>query len=307
MATSTESVSVVIVNYRRYDLLAVCLASLMAGSTIPDDVVVVDNGSDPELLAGVAGQFPNARMLPSATNDGFAVACNRGWRSGASDRVLFLNADVTLGPDTLSRCMGEATSASDIGVLTCRLMRPDGTLDAACHRGQPTPSAAIAHKLRLVRFRPQSHRLGRYSMSWLDPRTDHDIEACCGAFMLVRRDVLEAVGGWDERYWFYGEDLDICLRISKLGYRVRYLGTVTAGHVKSASSYLRQPPSSLTPEQREHKLRVQRAIIDSHRLYVHEHFEPTSSRPLIWAIRGMLLVQQARLSLAARLADGGHR
>jgi GT2 family glycosyltransferase len=95
-------------------------------------------------------------------------------------------------------------------------------------------------------------------MSWLDPATEHDVEACSGAFMLVRREVLEQLDGWDERYWFYAEDLDLCLRAGQLGKRVRYLGTATATHVKYASSRLRSADSDLTADERRHKRTIQR-------------------------------------------------
>ena len=114
--------------------------------------------------------------------------------------------------------------------------------------------------LRFDRLWPRSRRLGRYRLSWLDYDTDHDVEACSGAFMLMPRDILAEAGGWDERYWFYGEDLDLCVRVVRLGLRVHYLGTTTATHVKGASSHLRERDDLLGPNERRLKRQVQVAI-----------------------------------------------
>lgn len=299
--SSTASVAAVIVNYRRYDLLKRCIESLLTSSRPPDQIIVVDNATEGDRLARIAATFPTIRVIGNDDNRGYAVACNQGWRAADAEQVLFLNADITLPPECLARCLDEFLSQPDVAVLTCRLLRPDGRFDHACHRGTPTPFASLAYALRLHRAFPRSLRLARYTMSWLDPRGTHDIEACSGAFMLVRRADLEAVAGWDERYWFYAEDLDLCLRLRRRGQRVRYLGTTTAIHVKGASSNLRAASRHLPPEERLHKRRVQRAIVDSHHLYFREHFQRTTPLPLSFAIRGMFAMQRLRVALATRL------
>ena len=105
------------------------------------------------------------------------------------------------------------------------------------------------------------------------------MEACTGAFLLIWHEALKAVGGWDERYWFYAEDLDLCLRVTQAGWRVRYVGTTTSVHVKGGSSNLRRPPGGLTAEQRATRRRVREAIIDSHERFYREHLETRTARP----------------------------
>lgn len=299
--SSTASVAAVIVNYRRYDLLERCIDSLRISSRRPDEIVVVDNAADQARLDQVVRRSPGVRCIANEDNRGYAVACNQGWRSTISDHVLFLNADVRLPFDCLARCLDEAGSDPDISVVTCRILRPDGRFDHACHRGTPTPVASLAYVLRLHRAFPRSRRLAGYTMSWLDRKDAHDIEACSGAFMLVRAADLEAVGGWDERYWFYAEDLDLCLRLRRTGKRVRYLGTTTAIHVKGASSQLRESSRRLLPNDLAHKRRVQRAIVDSHRLFFREHFQRTTPLPISIAIRSLFAMQHLRVDLSTRL------
>ena len=119
--------------------------------------------------------------------------------------------------------------------------------------------------------------------------------------MLVLRDAFDAVGGWDERYWFYAEDVDLCLRVRRTGRRVRYVGTASATHVKGASSKLRTRRSSLPARERSNRRRVERAIVESHWLFFREHLERTTARPISWMIRVMFAAQRVRLRLTARL------
>jgi hypothetical protein len=138
-------------------------------------------------------------------------------------------------------------------------------------------------------------------MSWLDPETDHDVEACSGAFMLVRRTDLEAIGGWDERYWFYGEDLDLCYRLRERGKRVRYLGTVTATHIKGASSGLHSQTGKPDRATRARILRLRQSIVESHRLFFRQHLRSQTRRPIALAVETMFEAQRLRIRTLAKL------
>ncbi len=297
------SVSAVVVHHHRPDLLADCVQSLMAGSRAPDDIVIVDNeaavGAAPPIAASA-----RVRVLSRAENPGYAASCNTGAAATTGDYVLFLNGDVLVSPDCLERCMAAIGADPGVGVVTCQLRRLDGSLDHACHRGLPTPLASAAYKLRLDRLRPDSRRLGRYRLSWLDPATDHDVEACCGAFLLMSRALLEQIGGWDTRYWFYGEDLDLCVRVGRAGKRIHYLASARATHVKGASSYLGVPDRRLAPEQRRTKRQVRAAILDSHELFFKEHLATEASAPTRAAVGLMFALQRARLRVAGRTGAG---
>jgi GT2 family glycosyltransferase len=297
----------VIVSYRRYDLLRGCIESLLGSTLQPSEIVVVDNESQAAELDAVAHTFPGVKTIVNAGNDGFARACNQGWRALTEDLVLFVNPDVTVDPNCLRQCVDVATTSHDVGMITCRLVRPDGRFDHACHRGLPTPFASLAYALKLNRLFPRSRRFARYTMSWLDLATDHDVEACSGAFMLVRRSVLERVGGWDERYWFYAEDLDLCLRVGKDGWRVRYLANATATHVKGASSGLHSRVRRPDRVDRARTRRLQASIIDSHSLFFRLHLEPSTGRPIAAAIRVMFAAQRLRLRLLHALMDQPRR
>jgi GT2 family glycosyltransferase len=295
----TTAVAAVIVNYQRYDLLQRCLVAISVSTLPPAEIVVVDNASSrPE--SSVVDGFPGVRVIPNVSNDGYARACNQGWRATTSPFLLFLNPDVTVERETIRATVDAAESDAAIGIVTPRLMRPDGRMDHACHRGFPTPATSLAYVLRLNRVAPRSRRLAAYTMSWLDPTTDHDVDACCGAFMLVRREVLEALGGWDEGYRFYAEDLDLCLRANRRGWRVRFIGTATATHLKGASSRLHdRGPTTRGERMRRRDLRA--TIIDSHERFYEQHYERSTSVPLRLAIRSAFVLQRLRLTAASWL------
>jgi GT2 family glycosyltransferase len=285
----SPTVSVVVVNYRRPDLLADALRALQASSLRPAEIVVVEVQAPdaPVLPVGEGELSVPVRLLPMPDNPGYAAACNRGAALANGDWVLFLNADVMVTPATLEVVLAEVGADPQVGIATCRLVRPDGSLDHACHRGIPTVLDSLIYKSRLDRLAPGSRRLGHYRLSWLDPLTIHDIEACTGAFLLIRREALEAVGGWDEGYWFYAEDLDLCLRVTEAGWRVRYVGTATATHVKGSSSNLRRSPRELTDDQRATRQRVREAAVESHERFYRLHLAadtPRLLRPLVGAM-----------------------
>ena len=293
--------SAIVVNHRSHALVNACLRSLLEGSIVPDEIVVVDNeGSHGALLPELAAD-ERIRLHVVPGNPGYAASCNTGASLTDGDVLLFLNADVTLPADCLERCL-EALREPGVGIVTPRLVRPDGRLDHACHRGLPTPAASLAYKLGLHRLVPRSRLLGRYTMAWLDPATDHDVEACSGAFLLIERHDLDAVGGWDERYRFYAEDLDLCLRVGQAGRRVRDLGTVRATHVKGAFSHHGSADAALDPEQLAVKRWVEREIIASHRLFFEEHLRTGSAAPTRAAIELLFTLQSLRLDAADRLA-----
>ncbi len=299
---SHPSLSVVVISYRSPDLVADCIASVAASTRRPHELLAVDADPDGPLalsteMVGGLTSIPT-RVLSLPSNPGYAAACNRAAEATSGDWLLFMNADVKVDPTCLERVLDEAESDEGIGIATCALVLPDGRLDHACHRGIPTPLDSLAYKLRLRRLFPRSRRLGHYTLAWLDPRGTHDIEACTGAFLLIRRSLLEAVGGWDERYWFYAEDLDLCLRVARTGARVRYVGSARAVHLKGASSHLQRDPGKLDEEQRATRKRVQRAIVESHALFYREHMEQRTSRLLRPLLRGMFALQRRRLERA---------
>ncbi len=238
-APSRGSLSILIASRNTRDLLRGCLASIRtAGAGTVAEVIVVDNGSTDGSPEMVASAFPEVELVRNSRNVGFAGANNRALAMATGRHILLLNSDTVLLPDTLEPMVHYLDAHPDVGVVGCRLERPDGELDRACKRSLPTPGNSLFRFLGLDRLFPKSRVFGNYNLTWLEPGGTFEVDAVVGAFMMVRREVVDGVGGLDERFFMFGEDLDWCLRIRNARWKVVYFGERRAIHVKGASAAL---------------------------------------------------------------------
>jgi N-acetylglucosaminyl-diphospho-decaprenol L-rhamnosyltransferase len=233
-------VDVVIVSYRSRDLLPACLESLRAHPPrVPLRVHVVDNASGDGTVELVREQFPEVDLTASDRNLGFAAASNIGIRKGRSPFVLLLNPDTEVTEGALDRLLDVMAERPEVGICGCRLLRPDGTFDHAARRSFPTVTGALGHFTGLGRRNGAPARLAQYRAPDVEAGP---VDAVNGAFMLIRRSALAEVGLFDEGYWMYMEDLDLCYRFAEAGWVTWYEPSVTVVHVKGASSGGRRDP-----------------------------------------------------------------
>jgi N-acetylglucosaminyl-diphospho-decaprenol L-rhamnosyltransferase len=151
-----------------------------------------------------------------------------------------LNPDTEMPPNVLSAMVRymDREDRRDAGAAGCKLVMLDGSLDPSCRRSFPTPLVSFYRMLGLSKLFPGSRHFGKYNMTYVDPDQEIEVDSLTGAFMMVRREVVEQVGLLDEGYWMYGEDLDWAFRIKKAGWKIMYDPEVTVLHVKRASSRL---------------------------------------------------------------------
>ena len=228
-------VGVAIVHYRAEELYAKCVQALRASSFEDWSAVIVDNGSTIP-LRGVNGDS-RIRIEQPGRNLGFSCGVNLALDRlpASSPYVLLLNADVLVEPETLGTLLEVLEDRPEVGAVTCKLLLPTGDIDPACRRSEPTAVTALAKQLGLSRLFPHSRVLGRYNLTYLDASESHEIDSGTGAFLLLQRRALDDAGGrLDERFFLYGEDLDLCRRIRGAGYRILYRPEVTALHVKGS-------------------------------------------------------------------------
>ncbi len=240
--------SIIIVNYNTRDLLRNCLVSVVQSQgNLHFEVVVVDNASPDGSAAMVAAEFPQARLITSQINGGFAYANNLGLRqagfaadgalSPAAPRyALLLNPDTVLPATALADMVAVMDARPMVGMAGPKLVRLDGRLDLACRRSFPTPEVSFYRMVGLSKLFPHSRRFGRYNMTFADPDQLLEVDAIVGAFMVVRREAIAQVGLLDEIYFMYAEDLDWAYRIRAKGWLVYYNPAVTVTHVKRAAS-----------------------------------------------------------------------
>lgn len=216
---------VVIVSYRCRELLRACLASLSEALNGPMRVIVVDNASGDGTVEMVLAEFPEVELIAADRNLGFASATNLGIRRGEAEYVLALNPDTRLTPDSLDRLIEVMDARPEVGICGPRLVREDGSFDHAAKRSFPTPLGALAHFAGMSRSQYRAPNV-----------EGGPVDAVNGAFMLMRRRMLDEIGPFDEGYWMYMEDLDLCYRAKQAGWLTWYDPTVTVTHVKGGTT-----------------------------------------------------------------------
>ena len=241
--------SIVVVAYRSREEIADCLASIpstMHGRAV--EVTVVDNSPGDGAGELIRARFPRVDYVPTPENLGFGRANNLGYRRGRGEYVLFLNPDTVLhpppsaeaaAPDALAHCLHRLEQEPAIGLISPRLLQADGTLDLACRRSIPTLWDGFCRATGLAARFPRTSLFSGYNLTHLPEAGTYDVGAINGAFMLGARRVFEAVSAsgavFDERFFMYGDDLDLCVRVTRAGYRIVYDGRVAITHLKGMS------------------------------------------------------------------------
>lgn len=289
-------VSIVIVHYETPALLLECLAAIeRSDPPVSREVIVVDNGSSEFSGAAVVKVSPAATVIENDRNHGFAFASNQGVRATSGRYVLLLNPDTVVEPATLHAMTEYLDQNPDVGCATARLVLPDGRLDLACRRSFPTPTRALYRVTLLSRLFPRSRRFGQYNLGYLDPLQEAEIDSPCGAFMMVRREVIDQVGLLDESYFMYGEDLDWAYRIKQAGWRIMYTPRTTVLHAKRASSRLARE-------------KAVRYFHDAMRIFYRRHYESRYPRLVTWlvlaAIRAREIAELSSVRLRAPQGAG---
>ncbi len=224
MAEHRPDISIVIVSYNVRDLLENCLHSVASSlHGISHEVFVVDNDSDDGSVDMVRQRFPDIRLIDSRENVGFARANNLALREARGDYLLLLNPDTLVQEDTLHTMLRFFRENGDVGMAGCKIIRPDGSLEAACRRSFPSPWNSFTKLAGLSTLFPRSPLFARYNLTYLSEDESYEVDAISGSFMMLRREVYDTIGGLDESYFMYGEDLDWCFRTQKAGWKLFYV------------------------------------------------------------------------------------
>mgnify|MGYP001627566964 CR=1 FL=1 len=208
----------------------------MASQHIDTEIIVVDNGSTDDCIPILQPLFPQVQFIRSDTNLGFAKANNLALQKASGSFILFLNPDTLLTPSTLSTCLQHFAKHELTGAIGIRMVNGFGEFLPESKRALPSLSTAFFKLSGLARVFPSSRVFNRYALGHLTPLENHQVEVLAGAFMMVRKHILDSLGGFDTDYFMYGEDIDLSLRISKTGYTLHYLGASAIVHYKGQSS-----------------------------------------------------------------------
>lgn len=234
---SSVQLSIIIVNYNVRDFLHHALVSLHQGLRgIRTEIFVVDNASDDGSVEMVKRHFPSVDLIVNKKNFGFAKANNQALSRARGKFILLINPDTIVQEDTLRVMVEFFENNPDVGLAGCKILNPDGTFQLSCRRSFPSPWAAFTKISGLSALFPKSKLFGKYNLTYLNPDETYEIDAVSGSFVMVRRRVYEEVGGLDEDFFMYGEDLDWCYRIQKAGWKNYYVHATQIIHYKGEST-----------------------------------------------------------------------
>jgi N-acetylglucosaminyl-diphospho-decaprenol L-rhamnosyltransferase len=231
----TRAWAAVVVNYEAGPLLADCVLSVLADSSAGEvDLVVVDNGSRDGSIDRLREAVPDVRVIAASGNVGYARAANLGIAATSAPIVAVLNADLTMEAGTTKAMLARFDEEPALGACGPRVRNLDGS-DYPSARRSPTVSLAVAHGL-LGLWWPTNPFTARYRELDADPSRPRSVDWVSGAAVWLRRTALDVVGGWDERYFMYVEDLDLCWRLRRSGFDVAYEPAGAVTHVQGAST-----------------------------------------------------------------------
>lgn len=240
--------TVIILNYNTKELLSDCLKSVRANmNEVPMEVIVSDNSSTDGSQDMIKKDFPWVKFL-EGPNEGFSKGNNRARPFTNGEMVLFLNPDTIVHKDVFAKTVRYLEEHPKTGALTCKLVLSDGSMDKDVRRRFPTPRISF-NKLILGKTK-------EYYYEYIPESATHEVEAIQGAFFLSYKKILDKVGWFDERYFFDGEDVDLCYQIHKAGYNLIYYPDVYITHLKGVTKgKVKKWRHKLTDQQRK-KIRL---------------------------------------------------
>lgn len=230
-------VSVIIVSYNVKHFLIQCIHSVLkAANDVNIEIIVVDNVSKDGSVEAIKNTFPKVKVIANSENVGFSKANNQGIAIAQGEYILILNPDTVLPEDNLIKSIAFMLSHPKAGALGVRMIDGTGSFLPESKRGLPTPEVAFYKMFGLSSIFKKSKRFGKYHLGFMDEDQDHAVEILSGAYMFFRKEVLDKIGGFDEDFFMYGEDIDLSWRVIKVGYQNYYLANNAIIHYKGEST-----------------------------------------------------------------------
>lgn len=229
--------SVIIVNYNVKHFLEQCLYSVRrALRQTSGEIIVIDNCSTDNSLTYLPPLFPEVQFIANKENLGFARACNQGLKMCKGRFVLFLNPDTIVPEDSFETAILFMDEHPEAGALGSKMLDGSGNFLKESKRAFPSPLTSLYKLFGLSKLFPRSAHFSRYHLGHLDENKNNEVDVLAGAYMFIRKEVLDEVGGFDERFFMYGEDVDLSYRIQKSGRKNYYFANSPIIHFKGEST-----------------------------------------------------------------------
>jgi len=299
-----NELAVIIVNYNTSQLLDDCLSSVFKADHPRGglQVIVVDNASVDDSTEMVAKKYPAVVMVQNSKNLGFAKANNIGVASSDARHLLFLNSDTVIKRYSLVKPLKFLKMHPTVGAVTIKLNLKDGSIDYDNHRGFPTPWTSVTKFLGLAKLFPKSTFFNNYHLGFQKINKIHRIPVAAGSFLMMPTKLFKDIGMWDETYFFYGEDIDLCYRINLTGRSIVYYPKVSALHLRGASSGLRKESTKTAVSSKANKIKVAKSSAEAWKIFYKKFYSkryPFFVTALVLvgiAIKGKLRVLKYQLS-----------
>jgi GT2 family glycosyltransferase len=285
--------SILIVTYNGLDITLKTLGSyhkgLRADQSHHYEIIVVDNASHDGVADAVAEHYPQVTLIRNPRNLGFSKANNIGFESSQGRYLLFSNPDIEVTDQTLPALMALMDRNPQVGACTpfLRLVRTGG-IDWGAHRGFPTPWAAFTYFAGLAKLfkRPKrmSRIFGRYHLLDRDLTEEHEVDAIRGGFFFVRRQAFEEAGQWDEDYFMFGEDIDLCYQLKQLGYKVMFYPQAQALHYHGMTTGLKKHSQDVSSADLQVRERAYHAFYDAMRIFYTKNYTEKYNRMIRWLV-----------------------
>ncbi len=230
MTNPPVDVSIVIVNWNSSDYVRACVGSILEHTQgVRHEIIVVDSGSYDGCGDMLAAQFPQVRFVQCPDNVGFGRASNLGAQHARAERLLLLNPDTELRSDAISALCAKLDGLPEAGIVGCRLLNSDGSLQGTCVQPYPTILNQVLESRALER-RLKAHRCWKTAVAFEGRADAAPVEVIAGACMAIRRTLFDALGGFSRDYFMYGEDVDLCFRARAAGWINYYVPGIELIH-----------------------------------------------------------------------------
>lgn len=229
--------SVVILNYNVRYFLEQCVLSVQSAiQNLDAEIIVVDNNSPDNSCQMMKERFPNVTLIENKENAGFPKGNNIGVAIAKGEYICILNPDTVVAEDTFEKVLAFAKTITYLGIVGCKLIDGTGNFLPESKRGIPTPFVAFTKIFSLYKIFPSIKAFGKYYASHISENQTGKVEILVGAFMLMKKETYQEVGGFDERYFMYGEDIDLSFSVLKEGKSNYYFHETTVVHYKGEST-----------------------------------------------------------------------
>ncbi|HVP36196.1 MAG TPA: glycosyltransferase family 2 protein, partial [Terriglobales bacterium] len=230
------TLSIIIVSYNVKEFISECLRSIFNSKIQKEfEVIVVDNGSKDKTVKMIRKDFMKVYLIENNENKGFAAANNQGLNKAKGEFVLFLNPDTSVLSEAIEKSMTFLSETPEAGAVGCKILNQDGSLQPSC-KSFPDFWNYFFESTFLYKLFPKNRLFGRFYMTSFDYNVIREVDMVSGAFLMAPKRLIEEVGGWDERFFIYSEETDLCYRIRRANKKIFFIPQAQIIHYGSRST-----------------------------------------------------------------------